>query len=361
MRARAALAGLIGFLVAAAGPARAQDWQADWQHTIAAAKAEGALTISGPSGVAWREQLLLFEKDYPDIKLSITAGASRDFWPRIIKEREAGQKLWDFRIGGPDRVAYFIKRSGGMQPVRPLLVLPEVTDPAVWQGGLDGIFLDAEHKYFLGFVAYEENVAYYNSKIIAERDMPDMKALVDPRWQGKISIADPRAGSAMTGAAVLMRIYGEDYLRRLLGGQKLVVSKEARQQMDWMESGRYPIAIGIPSIAFVEIAARGAPVDMYRKLPGPRVWTEGVGGVQMLEGAPHPNAAKLYINWLLTRAVQTRLMKAVKLNSRRKDVPLGKPEDAIDYAQIGSYVGGQTEEQQPYQVKAAEIVKQLLP
>jgi len=191
--------------------------------------------------------------------------------------------------------------------------------------------------------------------------MPDMKALIDPRWQGKISIADPRAGSPLTGAAVLLRIYGEDYLRRLLGDQKLVVSKEGRQQMDWLASGRYPVAIGVPSIVFVELATRGANVEIFRKVPGPRVWTEGVGGIQMLEGAPHPNAAKLYINWLLTRAVQTRLMEAMKLDSRRKDVPLGKPEDAIDYSQFGSYVGGQTEEQQPYQLKAAALVKELIP
>src|SRR5262249_10035087 len=75
--------------------AKANDWKAAWEQTVAAAKKEGQLVISGPSGTAWREQLLTFQQDYPEIKLSITAAASRDFWPRIIKEREAKLSLWD--------------------------------------------------------------------------------------------------------------------------------------------------------------------------------------------------------------------------------------------------------------------------
>ena len=354
------LAALAACLFALAlGPARA-DWQGDWQRTIAAAQAEGALTISGPSGSAWREQLLAFEKDYPEIKLAITPMASRDFWPRVIKEREAGQKLWDFRIGGPDHVAYLIKRMGGMAPIRPLLLLPEVTDATAWHGGADGMFVDLEKQYFLSFAIYEENVAFYNAKAISESDLPDMKALTEPRWKGKISMADPRAGSPLTGSGALLRVYGADYLEALMAGQRPVIVKEPRQQMDWLVSGRYPISIGVPSITFVEFAARGVDMAPIRKIPGPKMWTQGVGGIQMLEGAPHPNAAKLYINWLLSRAVQARLMPAVKLNSRRKDVPLGDPEDAIDTQHLDSYIGAQTEEQQPYQLKAAEILKQVL-
>jgi len=341
-------------------PVRAQDWQADWQRTIAAAKKEGQLVISGPSGSAWREQLLAFEKEYPEIKLAITPVASRDFWPRVIKEREAGQKLWDFRIGGPDHVAYQLKRTGNMAPVRPLLILPEVTDPKSWYGGIDGTFLDSEKRYFFGFAIYEENVAYYNGKLIPEVELPDMRSLADPRWTGKISMADPRAGSPLTGSGALLRIYGEAYLRQVMGERKPVIVKEPRQQVDWLASGRYPISIGLPSITFVEYAARGANVDGFRKIPGPHVWTQGVGGVQMPEGSPHPNATKLYINWLASRAVQARMMPIVKLNSRRTDVAIADPPNAVDYAALDTYVGGQTEAQQEYQAKAAAVLRELL-
>jgi ABC-type Fe3+ transport system substrate-binding protein len=95
-------------------------------------------------------------------------------------------------------------------------------------------------------------------------------------------------------------------------------------------------------------------------MTGPRTWTQGVGGIQVLADAPHPNATKVFVNWLLTRDVQSRVMKAVKVNSRRKDVPLGDPNVAIDYAKLDEYVGGQTEYMQPFQKRAAEILREVM-
>ena len=158
----------------------------------------------------------------------------------------------------------------------------------------------------------------------------------------------------------MLKTYGEDFLPKLMVQQKPVVVKDPRQQMDWMGSGRYPITIGVPTIAFVEYEQRGASVSEFKKMTGPKTWTQGVGGIQALKDAPHPNATKVFINWLLTREVQTRIMKAVKLNSRRKDVPLGDPSVAIDYAKLGEYVGGQTEYMQQYQKRASEIFREVM-
>ena len=143
------------------GPAAAQpgDWKRDWDQTIAAANQEGQLAISAPSGTTWREQLMTFQQAYPKIKLSLTASASRDFWPRVVKEREAKLSLWDFRVGGPDNLSYSVKAMGAIAPVRDLLILPEVRDNEAWYGGLDGIFLDKDKRYFLGFArVWCENV-----------------------------------------------------------------------------------------------------------------------------------------------------------------------------------------------------------
>ena len=53
-----------------------------------------------------------FQKAYPKIKLNVTPAASRDFWPRVIKEREVGQNLWDLRIGGADTQIYQLAEKG---------------------------------------------------------------------------------------------------------------------------------------------------------------------------------------------------------------------------------------------------------
>src|SRR5215472_862134 len=114
--------------------AQTADWKPIWDQTVAAANKEGQLAISAPSGTIWREQLLTFRQAYPGIKLSITATASRDYWPRVIKEREAKLDLWDFRIGGPDSLSYGVKAMGYIAPVRDMLILPEVVDNDVWYG-----------------------------------------------------------------------------------------------------------------------------------------------------------------------------------------------------------------------------------
>jgi len=254
-----------------------------------------------------------------------------------------------------------VLHQGYIAPIRPLLVLPEVTDPNAWHGGFEGLFLDNARHSFLGFAIYDEDIAYYNSRLLTDPDIADMKNVVLAKFAGKISVADPRAGSSLTSSGVLLRVYGEPFIRKLWLEQKPVVTKEARQQMDWLASGRYPISFGIPSIAMVEYAARGASVAEFKRIGGPMVWTQGVGGVQMLEGAPHPNATKLYVNWLLTREVQNRIMKAVKLNSRRKDVPVVDAASAVEYEHIDQYIGGQTEAMDPFQQKAAELLRQLMP
>lgn len=352
---------LIGASLTSPSVAETANWKKVWDATVAAANKEGELVISAPSGTKWREQLMTFQKAYPKITLKITPAASRDFWPRVIKEREAKQSLWDFRIGGPDNLSYRIKAMGYIAPVRDMLILPEVTDPKVWYGGIDGIFLDKEKKYFLGFGIYEENTAYYNDKFVTNPAATDLKNIIDPKWSGKISMANPTAGSPLTASGAMIKTYGEDFLRKLIVNQKPVIVKDPRQQMDWLASGRYPISIGVPTIAFVEYAAHGVSISEFKKMTGAKIWTQGVGGIQALTQAPHPNATKVFVNWILTRDVHAQIMKAVKMNSRRKDVPLGAPDGAIDYSHLDEYIGGQTELMQPYQKRAAAMYRELLP
>jgi len=62
--------------ISLSSPAHAQK---AWDDAIAAAKKEGALTLSIPPGKPWRDTLQLFQKDFPDSKLDMTESASRDF------------------------------------------------------------------------------------------------------------------------------------------------------------------------------------------------------------------------------------------------------------------------------------------
>jgi len=356
------IAGLAIALIAGISPLRAQnaDWKADWDHTVAAAKKEGALIISSPSGTLWRDQLMSFNKDYPEIKLDVTPFASRDYWPRVVKEREAGQFLWDIRVGGADTLSYRLKAQGQLLPIRPLLVLPEVADEGNWIGGFQLLFLDKEKTYFPAFAIYDSQSIFYNSKIIPENQAPTAKTLTDPQWVGKISIADPRGGSGLNTLSVMTKLFGEAHVRKLMVDQKPLVTQDSRQQLSWLSTGRYPIAIGLPSAAFVEYESKGGSIDEFKKVPGLNLWAPGVGALQVLSQNPHPNATKVFVNWLLTRDVQTRIMKAVQLNSQRKDVPLGAPEIAMDLSKISDYTGTQDEDIEPFTTRTSEILREIL-
>lgn len=353
--------GLWAILAAAASPVAAQDWKQDWDRTVAAAKKEGEIIISAPSGRVWRDALNVeWKKSFPEIELKMTPAASREFWPRIVKEQEVGQYLWDLRVGGPDNLSYNMKARGHLDPVRQLLILPDVVDDKLWHGGLDGLFLDRDKRYYLGFAMYEQTIAHYNNKVITKPGGLSYQDLLDPQWAGKISMADPRGGAALTGTAVLYKLLGEDYLRKLVEQQKPIITKDARQQMQWLASGRYPITFGVPTAAFVELAQRGASIAEFVNVGGVVSWVQGVGGIQLPKNPPHPNAVKVFVNWILTEKVQTELMQATKLNSRRKGVPLGDPSVALDPAKIDRYVGSQTEEMQDFQDKAADLFRTLI-
>jgi iron(III) transport system substrate-binding protein len=339
-------------------PARA-DWKADWDATVAAANKEGALVLSVPSGRAWRDALAKFQDAYPQIKTDMTPVASRDFWPRIVKEHEAGQYLWDLRIGGVDAPSYNMKNKGGLMPVRPLFILPEISDEKVWQAGFDGLFLDKEKKFFPAFVAYESQSVYYNQAKLADAPHLTMQTLDDPQWAGKISLADPRGGAALNTLTVMDKLYGDDPIKKLMA-QKPVVTGEPRQMMDWLASGRYPIAFGLPSATFVEYHQRGASIADFKKVQGLHIWSPGVGAIQYLAKAPHPNAAKVFVNWLLSKDTQAQLMQAVKLNSQRVDVPQGDPAEAVDVKAMGLYTCTQAEDLEPYEQHVVALLRDYL-
>jgi ABC-type Fe3+ transport system substrate-binding protein len=184
--------------------------------------------------------------------------------------------------------------------------------------------------------------------------------VIKPEFKGKISMADPRGGSSLSTTAVLLKFFGEDFVKKLIVDQEPVITKEPRQQMQWLISGRYPIAFGLPTAAMVEYSKRGGDLSSFADVEGVLAWSQGVGGASFLTHAPHPNAVTVFLNWLLTKDVQENLMKAVRLNSRRKGVTIYSPENAIDPAKLPEAVGSQSEEITEYQNRAAKLLRTIM-
>jgi iron(III) transport system substrate-binding protein len=155
-------------------------------------------------------------------------------------------------------------------------------------------------------------------------------------------LQDPRAGSGQAQLMLLLIAYGEDFVRDLLTKQDMAVTGDNRQQAEWVVRGRYPIGIGINADQLAMFHDQGLGQNV-KAINTPVGLTGGFGSIQFLGQAPHPNAAKLFVNWLLTRDVQAKLTQAVDANSRRTDVPPGNLSRVVEPSRMDEHIPYQFE------------------
>jgi ABC-type glycerol-3-phosphate transport system substrate-binding protein len=145
-------------------------WQANWERTVKAAEAEGQLTvyISGYSAVI---EAGVFQKAFPKIKVTIVPGTGTQLAPRIVAERRAEKFLADVYNGGGTSLYQVLYLGKMLEPIRPALMLPEVTDTSKWWEGKHK-YVDREANYIF---VYEGNVSSggspaYNTQLINPKD-----------------------------------------------------------------------------------------------------------------------------------------------------------------------------------------------
>ena len=87
--------------------------------------------------------------------------------------------------------------------------------------------------------------------------------------------------------------------------------------------GRYSIGLGFSDSLAEQRAKQGVPVEIVdiRQLKEGSDTSPASGGLSIFNRAPHPNAAKVYINWLLSKEGQTIYARATGYISNRLDVP----------------------------------------
>lgn len=359
---------LLGFslsLFAAEGWAQTAqpNWKAEWEKVFAAATTEGTLVIAGPPAPQYRDAIALFQKLFPRIKLEFFGTSGRDLSARILAERRSGHFLWDIHIGGAGTPNLQLKPAGVLDPVTPALILPEVLDDESWAGGFADGWMDRERRFIYAFSGQVNPQVYVNRDLITEKELARVEDLVQPKWRGKISWNEPRAqGSGSATAGFLLYLLGEDFVRQLLK-QDVVATRDLRQQVDWIVRGKFPVAISLDERFLNTFREKGVGLNVKPLAPetpaggGTRIGP-GFGAAMLVNRAPHPNAAKVFLNWLLSREGQAAYVKATEVNSRRLDVTEG-PADTAPKRGV-KYVNINKEELNPYQVKGIAVAKELL-
>ena len=291
----------------------------EWEDTLAAAKKEGTVMVWGPPG-GWARKALAeaFNKTYPDIKVEYQGASGSRQWPKIERERKAGLYTVDIHVGGSGTAAGVLYRAKVLEPVESALLLPEVKDKNNWWEG-QYQFSDSENKYVFVFVVDSSPAIAYNTNLVNPKELASYNDLLDPKWTGKIVMQDPRGrGAGNARWFFYLQVMGEDYLKKL--AKQLVLTRDERQSAEWIASGKYPLATGISDTETRTFADKGAPIAQIGHLKEGANLTCGWGTANLFNRAPHPNAAKVYLNWLLSKEGQLAWQTHTNDNSARVDI-----------------------------------------
>lgn len=334
-------------------------WEKEWDNAILSAQKEGKLVITNTAGGTVGNSLAQAFKEKYGVTIEFITVPGGAGATKIIAEHRAGLYLTDLYMGGNTDIMISLKPAGTLAPLEPQLLLPELTNPETikkvwWRGELR--WLDKDHTN-LGFLAAAPPPVVINTDLVKFEEVKSYNNFLEPKWKGKIILHDPtRPGFGGKLVPVLGEIMGWDYVQQL--AQQVALSADTRQIVEWTARGKYAIALAPQTAVVVEFQRAGAPLKAYIPIEGIHV-TSSSGSIAFLKNAPHPNSARIFINWLLTKEGQTVYTQAFGQPSARLDVTTeGILPETIPQPGV-KYIMGDSEDfilQQPQQfLKAREI------
>ena len=105
-----------------------------------------------------------------------------------------------------------------------------------------------------------------------------------------------------------------------------MLTRDHRQASEWIASGKYPLGTGLDNSNVAEFTKKGAPIDQIANFTEGNYLSAAWGTINFVDRSPHPNAAKIYINWVLSKEGQLAWQKHSGYNSARMDIP----KDSVD-------------------------------
>ncbi|HEY7066346.1 MAG TPA: extracellular solute-binding protein [Chloroflexota bacterium] len=293
---------------------------------MAAAKQEGTVVVLAPPGERLRNSVIdAFHAQFPEISVEWSGGPSPDQAVKLEAERRAGVYSTDVFIAGTNVAVTQMKPAGALDPLPPALILPEVTDPANWRDGRL-YYADTEGTLDLVFGGTPQMALIYDPRQARADEVDRLDKLLDPKWTGRIVLENPMSGGLpLTRFRFVWHVMGPEkgaaYIRALRA-QVGAVDRDRRRLVEWIARGRYAIHFNPQQSMVQQLQQEGMTIGSVVEFKdyGAEL-SAGPGSLMLLNSRPHPNAGKVFANWLLTRDGQTAFESAVVMASRRVDVP----------------------------------------
>ena len=304
---------------APAGPARSPEDIA-WQKVVEAARREGRLTIYD-GGVLGGDAALAVGNAFADtygIKIDYISGVGADVVERLKVERRMGGMVGSVHVNSSTHV--LITKQEGLTV--PLLDLPELKKEGMWE--IHPSTQDPAGHALTIAVGY--HLPWLNTKLIRQEEYPrKYQDLLDPRWRdGKIVATDPavNSGNYLSFVPLLNAKALDMGFIAALGKQNLLLDSSSPRAMQLISRGDAPILLSGPTSQGNRFVQEGAPILPWAMEEGTAATTTPIA---VIEGAPQPNSARLFVNWLLTAEGQGVINRARLTRPIRKDVPDSSP------------------------------------
>jgi iron(III) transport system substrate-binding protein len=276
---------------------------ADGAKILEGAKREGRLILY--TGMDTDEANLYtkeFSKKYPFIKTEIFRSSGEKVQARFLVEHRAGVHSADVFQTSIIQV-YQLKNSG-------LLAKYISEEAAVYADG----FKDPQG-YWTAFYQIPYVIGY-NTRLVATKDAPaSYEDLLNPKWKGLVGLETEEYQWFYHLLQIMGRDKGLDYMKKF-AGQNLQMRKGHTLLAQLVAAGEMAVATVVYSNRIERMKASGAPVEWVR-FKGPTI--TAINAIAIPEKAPHPNAARLFVDFVLSKEGQS-LLRGLRRIPARTDV-----------------------------------------
>jgi len=255
------------------------------------AKQEGSLVVYSTDPEAASESVLAeFHALFPEIHTTYFRLQGGALYAKLLAERQGQAYLADItQLADMSFALDFQKRGGYMHYISPELAAYKPnfrsTPDGYWTWGA----------LVVAGIAYNPNLVPADQ---APRNWPDV---MDPKWADAISVKVTISGLQHTTWYMLRQLYGNDFWKKLAPSRPHAFDSYV-QQFDRLVNGQDKVAITAQYSGYLLMKAKGAPVEFVYP-PDGLVATPQPWGI--IKEAPHPEAARLFMDWFLGVPGQT--------------------------------------------------------
>jgi iron(III) transport system substrate-binding protein len=283
---------------------------------------------------------------------------SSSIWGRkVAEERAAGIYSFDVAMIGPGSALRKYKSKNYWQPYRELLIRPDVLGDENWSSGFEEGWVDDTKELCYSTDLTVTHVIGVDTNVVKEGEIKGALDLLNPKWRGRIIFADPRSGDIRLAMTAIRLNHGDEIARRILTETEPIFNREARAIVENVVRGKYAIGLGMRFTSVKEFVDLGV-ADNLKLLDLRDVDFVGRLSLFMFSKAPHPKAAQLFVNWLLSKEGQESYSKNTAGNSPRADVPPANP--GAYPKSLSEYKVTNIESNFPDLVKTDELVAEWL-